>query len=241
MFRLTRYKYIDFMTFIYKLIVFLFCIHLVSCASQSTNGAENQSDLLTKPSATVAINVEKKAILIFGNSLTAGYGLESTESFPARLQQRIDSLKLPFIVVNAGVSGETSATGLSRIDWVLENQPVDVFILELGANDGLRGLPPSETQKNLKSIISKVKKAYPKSEIILAGMMVPPSMGQDYSDRYMRIFPEIAEQEQVFLIPFLLKDVGGIARLNQDDGIHPNVQGAKILAENVWEILEPLL
>lgn len=186
-------------------------------------------------------NQDRKVILIFGNSLTAGYGVDSEESFPALIQARIDSLGLPYEVINAGVSGETTATGLNRIDWVLEKQPVDIFILELGANDGLRGLPPDQTKENLKEIIIKVSEASPQADIILAGMMVPPSMGPEYGAAYNRIYPEIAAETDVALIPFLLDNVGGIDSLNQADGIHPNPAGNKIVRENVWAVLEGYL
>ncbi|HSK12753.1 MAG TPA: arylesterase, partial [Phnomibacter sp.] len=163
----------------------------------------------------------KKTIIFFGNSLTAGYGVDPSEAFPGLIQARIDSLGLPYAVVNSGVSGETTATGNSRVDWVLSQQPVDVFILELGANDGLRGIAVSETQKNLLSIIDKVRTAYPEAEIILAGMMVPPNMGQEYSKAFLDIYPSVAREKKVRLIPFLLDKVGGEAALNLPDGIHP--------------------
>ena len=183
----------------------------------------------------------KKVILFFGNSLTAGYGVKTEESFPALIQQRIDSLGLNYEVVNAGVSGETTATGLNRLDWVLDNYDVDIFVLELGANDGLRGLPPGQTQKNLLEIIDKVRAQEADVEVILAGMMVPPSMGPEYIAAYNPIFKEIALQKDIELIPFLLQGVGGIDSLNQDDGIHPNPAGNIIVRENVWEILGPMI
>lgn len=218
--------------------VFLFAI-LMGCNNTEPEkiSEENQTDLATTPDTIK----EKKIIIFFGNSLSAGYGVEADEAFPAVIQSRIDSLNLPYTVVNAGVSGETSATGLSRIDWVLDKQKVDVFVLELGANDGLRGLPPAETKKNLLAIIDRVRKAYPDATIILAGMMVPPSMGQEYTAKYNPIYGEIQKEKNVELIPFLLENVGGIDSLNQSDGIHPNAAGARILAENTWEVLEPLL
>ncbi len=227
------------------LFFFIFII-LVGCTNpgqkdtlpQAQRNASEQSQS-EMPTSTKKEEV-KKIILFFGNSLSAGYGVEADESFPALIQARIDSLDLPYAVVNAGVSGETTATGLSRIDWVLEKQNVDIFVLELGANDGLRGLPPAETKKNLITMIDRVRKAHPKAKIILAGMMVPPSMGQEYSAKYNPIYGEIAQEKQVELIPFLLENVGGIDSLNQADGIHPNPAGAKIVAENVWEVLGKL-
>lgn len=212
---------------------------LVGC---SNNDVSDKSELVkSDTTSTRVISEGKKTILFFGNSLSAGYGVEADESFPALIQKRIDSLNLPYTVVNAGVSGETTATGLSRINWVLEKQDVDIFVLELGANDGLRGLPPSETKKNLITMIDRVRKLHPKAEIILAGMMVPPSMGDEYSTRFNAIYGDITKEKSVELIPFLLENVGGIESLNQSDGIHPNPAGAKIVAENVWEVLGPMV
>jgi acyl-CoA thioesterase-1 len=181
-----------------------------------------------------------KNIIFFGNSLTAGYGVEGSEAFPALIQEKIDSLKLPYKVINAGISGETTAGGKSRIDWVLR-QPVDVFVLELGANDGLRGIPLSETLKNLQAIIDDVKKKYPSAKIILAGMEIPPNMGKRYTDDFRVLYRQLAEKNQTLLIPFLLQGVGGEPELNQADGIHPNVKGHRIVADNVWAVLKDAL
>jgi acyl-CoA thioesterase I len=183
---------------------------------------------------------ETKVILFFGNSLTAGYGLEPQQAFPALIQQRLDSLDLPYKVVNAGVSGETSAGGKSRIDWLLK-KPVDIFVLELGANDGLRGIDPESTYKNLKTIIEKVRAKNPDVEIVLAGMMLPPSMGQKYTRSFGEVFTRLQKDENVTLIPFLLEGVAGNPELNQNDGIHPTEEGQKILTENVWDALEPIV
>lgn len=181
-----------------------------------------------------------KRIVFFGDSLTAGYGVNPDQSFPALIKHRIDSLHLNYAVVNAGVSGETSADGLSRINWVLR-QPVDIFVLELGANDGLRGIPLPGTSANLQSIIDAVRLKYPSARIVLAGMEIPPSMGPAYTAEFRKIFPALAAKNHTALIPFLLKNVGGIPRLNQPDGIHPNPAGQHIVAANVWNILKPLL
>lgn len=189
-----------------------------------------------KPAAAA----ETKTVLFFGNSLTAGYGLEPDQAFPALIQERIDSLDLPYKVINAGVSGETTAGGKSRIDWLLK-QPVDVFVLELGANDGLRGIDPAQTYTNLKAIIEKVRAKNPDVKVVLAGMQIPPSMGQQYAEEFRGVFTRIAEEENVALIPFLLEGVAGIPKLNQADGIHPTVEGQKIVADNVWEVLAPAL
>lgn len=215
--------------------LYFFIVILAACNSSEKSSAEQQSST----AKTEAPSPAKKAknILIFGNSLTAGYGLEPAEAFPAQIQNRLDSLKLPYKIINAGLSGETTSGGNSRIDWVLRN-PIDIFILELGGNDGLRGIPATETRKNLQSMIDKVKTKYPEAKIILAGMQVPPSMGKKYADEFRVIYPELAKKNNVGLIPFLLENVGGEVKLNQKDGIHPNVEGAKIVADNVWKVLE---
>jgi acyl-CoA thioesterase-1 len=185
-------------------------------------------------------NEAGKNIIFFGNSLTAGYGVDPSEAFPALIQAKLDSLKLPYQVINAGLSGETSAGGNTRIDWVLR-QPVYIFVLELGGNDGLRGISLSETAKNLQIIIDKVKRKYPSAKIIMAGMQIPPNMGRKYGSDFRNLFQQLAVRNKIYLIPFLLEGVGGIAALNQHDGIHPNVQGHKIVAENIWKVLKPLL
>ena len=182
----------------------------------------------------------KKVILFFGDSLTAGYGLSTEEAFPALAETNLIKDGKSVKVVNAGLSGETSAGGLSRIDWILR-QPVDIFVLELGANDGLRGLPLDQTRKNLQSILDKVKAKYPKTKFVLAGMMVPPNMGKEYTTDFKKIYPDLAKKNNATLIPFLLEGVGGIEKLNQADGIHPNVEGHKIVAANVTRVLEKLL
>jgi len=182
----------------------------------------------------------KKVILFFGDSLTAGYGLSTEEAFPALSETNLIKNGKSVKVVNAGLSGETSAGGLSRIDWILR-QPVDIFVLELGANDGLRGLPLDQTRKNLQAILDKVKAKYPKTKFVLAGMMVPPNMGKEYTTDFKKIYPDLAKKNNATLIPFLLEGVGGIEKLNQADGIHPNVEGHKIVAANVTRVLEKLL
>ncbi|AEI51752.1 arylesterase [Runella slithyformis] len=218
-------------------LLYFLMVMFVAC----TNDQKASTEKTDTPKSSTATPVKTaKNILIFGNSLTAGYGLEPAESYPAQLQNRLDSLNLPYKIINAGVSGETTSGGNSRLDWVLKN-PVDIFILELGGNDGLRGIPATETRKNLQSMIDKVKAKYPDAKIILAGMQVPPSMGKKYADEFRVIYPELAEKNNVELIPFLLENVGGEVKLNQKDGIHPNAVGAKIVAENVWKVLEGML
>jgi acyl-CoA thioesterase I len=181
-----------------------------------------------------------KVILFFGDSLTAGYGLSPDEAFPALIEKELNKNGDPVKVVNAGLSGETSAGGLNRIDWLLR-QPIDVFALELGANDGLRGLPVDQTMKNLQSILDKVKAKYPKAKLVLAGMMVPPNMGKAYAEEFRDMYPQLAKKNRAVLIPFLLKDVGGVEKLNQADGIHPNVEGHKIVAKNLVPVFRDLI
>jgi acyl-CoA thioesterase I len=179
-------------------------------------------------------------ILFYGDSLTAGYGLSPDEAFPALVGRHLNAKGKPAKVINAGLSGETSAGGLSRIDWVLR-QPIDVFILELGPNDGLRGLPLEQTEQNLQAIIDKVKSKFPTAKIVIAGMLVPPNMGKEYTDKFRDIFPRLAKKNNAALIPFLLDNVAGIEKLNLPDRIHPNADGHKIVAENVLNVIEPLL
>jgi acyl-CoA thioesterase I len=183
---------------------------------------------------------DPKVILFFGDSLTAGYGLSVDEAFPAVVGQKLNKKGKPAKIVNAGLSGETSAGGLTRIDWILR-QPIDVFVLELGANDGLRGLPVEQTEKNLQAIINKVKAKYPKTKIVIAGMMVPPNMGQEYTGKFQKIYPTLAKKNNAAFIPFLLEDVAGNEKLNLADGIHPNTEGHKIVADNVCKIIDPLI
>jgi acyl-CoA thioesterase I len=181
-----------------------------------------------------------KTILFYGDSLTAGYGLSADEAFPALIDKKLKQQGKNWKAVNGGLSGETSAGGLSRIDWMLR-QPVDIFVLELGGNDGLRGLPLEQTTSNLQGIIDKVKAKNPNVKIVLAGMMVPPNMGPEYTEKFKSVYPELARKNKATLIPFLLDGVGGVEKLNLPDGIHPNVEGHKIVAETVWKAIAPLL
>jgi acyl-CoA thioesterase-1 len=180
------------------------------------------------------------SLLFFGDSLTAGYGLSPEEAFPALIEKELNKKERVARVTNAGLSGETSAGGLARIDWVLR-QPIDIFILELGANDGLRGLPLDQTRKNLQGILDKVKNKNPKAKLVIAGMMVPPNMGQQYSKDFSKIYPDLAKQNKATLIPFLLDGVGGNEKLNQADGIHPNVEGHRIIARNLTAVFLKLI
>ena len=183
-----------------------------------------------------------RTLLCFGDSLTAGYGLADpgTEAYPAQLQETLTAAGLGWRVVNAGLSGETAAGGLRRVDWVLR-QPVDVFLLALGGNDALRGIDPAVTRANLTAIIGRVRAKYPQARIVLAGMQAPPTLGADYAQAFGRIFPDVAREQQATLVPFLLEGVGGEPTLNQSDQIHPNPAGHRRLAANVWSVVRPLL
>lgn len=178
--------------------------------------------------------------MFFGDSITAGLGVEKSQAYPALVQQKIDSLEWDFNVINAGLSGETSAGGLRRVDWMLR-QKVDVFVLELGGNDGLRGIELKSTKSNLQKIIDKVETNYPDAKIILAGMEVPPNLGPDYTKQFREMYSELAQENDVTLIPFLLQGVGRNPDLMQSDGIHPNVAGHEKVAEVTWETLKPIL
>lgn len=194
----------------------------IACASDAVTGAE------------------RKTIVILGDSLAAGYGLDLTEAFPALLQKKVDEAGLKFLVVNAGVSGDTSAGGLRRIDWLLKRR-IDVLVLELGGNDGLRGIPVAATRTNLQTIIDRTKQKYPQSRIVIAEMQMPPNMGADYTAAFAKVFPELAKANNAALVPFLLEGVGGKPELNLPDMIHPTAEGQKIVAENVWKVLRPML
>lgn len=216
--------------------IFIFGFLITACGESKEPDRQNEEtqELSTEEEQ------DEKVILFFGNSLTAGMGLSPEESFPSVIQEKIDSLQLPYRAVNAGLSGETTASGKNRIEWVL-NQEVDIFVLELGANDGLRGIPIEETRDNLQEIIDIVRRKNPETKIILAGMQIPPNMGPEYTEEFQKIFPELAEKNNIELIPFLLEGVAGNPELNQQDGIHPTAKGYKIVAENVWNVIEPIL
>jgi acyl-CoA thioesterase-1 len=228
-------KFINYlMNNVFSFIRLILLIAVISCNNNNQNISSKQKQADT--SATVSSS-KMKTILFFGNSLTAGYGVDPSEAFPALIQNKIDSLQLKYKVINGGVSGETSSGGNGRVDWILR-QPVDIFVLELGGNDGLRGIPLTETKKNLQAIIDKVKAKYPGAKLVLAGMQIPPNMGQQYATEFTNLYPELAAKNNITLIPFLLQGVGGEAKLNQQDGIHPTPEGHKIVAENVWNILK---
>ena len=179
-------------------------------------------------------------ILFLGDSLAAGYEIGKEFAFPALIQAKIRRFGLPYTVINAGVSGDTSAGGLRRLGWILRG-PVAVLVLALGANDGLRGVPPEETAKNLQAIIDQARRKIPRLKVVIAGMKVPPNLGPDYAEKFEGIFTELAEKNHAVLIPFLLKGVAGRPHLNLADGIHPTAEGHALVAETVWHYLEPLL
>ena len=221
----------------YCLLVLLF---FVSCSNQQTSPSSEPTTSSSDMTETEDEILDSKTILFFGNSLTAGYGLELSDAFPAIIQQKIDSLGLGYTVINAGLSGETTADGKSRIDWLLE-QKIDIFVLELGANDGLRGVPPTATRNNLKAIIQQVRTHYPNVKVLLCGMEVPPNLGETYASAFRTIYKDISDSLNTHFLPFLLDKVAGEPELNLADGIHPTVEGHKIVAENIWEALRPLL
>jgi len=183
-------------------------------------------------------NPATKRIVILGDSITAGYGIDPKEAYPALLQAKIDTAKLPFIVSNAGVSGDTTAGGLRRVAWAMAKGG-DILIVALGGNDGLRGISPEETKKNLLGIVAKARTKNPDVEIFIAGMEMPDNMGEKFTARFKAIFPEAAEEAKSGVIPFLLEGVGGVEKLNQPDGIHPTAKGQEKVAENVWKVLRP--
>jgi acyl-CoA thioesterase I len=181
-----------------------------------------------------------QTVLFLGDSITAGYGLELSQAYPALIQQRIKKEGLNFKVINAGQSGDTSAGGLARMDWLLKNK-IDVLVLELGGNDGLRGLPVEVIRKNLQAIIDRARKQYPQIKIVVAGMKMPPNMGGQYSREFEAMFAALAKKNNATLIPFILEGVGGVRQMNLPDGIHPTAGGHEIVAENVWTVLAPVL
>lgn len=208
--------------------------------SPSAGGADS---LAAGPNTERAGQARKPdVILLFlGNSLSAGAGVDPARAFPALIQQRMDSLGWNAQAINAGSSGETSAGGLRRIDWYLERHAAGVLVLELGGNDGLRGIPVDVTQRNLRAIMDKARAANPNMEIILAGMQIPPNLGPEYAQAFRNVYPALAAEEHVRLIPFLLEGVGGVDSLMQADGIHPNEAGHRIVAEHVWTALQPVM
>ena len=234
---------------ILRLYLFLLLTVLLSACSAEDEGRQEEirahsdspSAVREPRAATPADTMQGKGVILFlGNSLSAGLGVDEEAAFPHLIQEKIDSLGWDYVVVNAGISGETTAGGLSRIDWVLK-QRIDVLVLELGGNDGLRGISGKVTRSNLEQIIGKTRQAYPEADIILAGMQLPPNLGHEYTTEFREMYPEIANEHDVHLIPFLLDGVGGVDRMMLPDGIHPNERGHRRVAENVWSVLETVL
>jgi acyl-CoA thioesterase-1 len=213
--------------------VFLLAAWLTSCSASTEKKQVEEGTQVVDSTAN-------KTILFFGNSLTAGYGIDPEESFAGRIQTRLDSLKKEFRVINGGLSGETTAGGLSRLDWFLEEEPY-LFVLELGGNDGLRGIALTETKKNLLAIVDKVQAKYPNTKIILAGMQIPPNMGQEYTEEFKAIYPAVAKEKNIELIPFLLEGVAGNPDLNLPDGIHPTAEGHRLVMETLWPYISKAL
>jgi acyl-CoA thioesterase-1 len=202
-------------------------------AASTTHPPRDTTPLVPSPDA-------RPVVLCFGTSLTAGAGLAPEEAFPALLQRKVDSAGLGFQVVNAGVSGETAAAGLRRIDWLLQ-QPVAVLLLELGANDALRGQDLAAAKRNLQEIIDRTRARNPGVRVVIAGMEAPPNLGRRYTREFRDVFVALARENRAALIPFLLEGVAGHAELNQADGIHPTAAGTHIVADRVWTVLEPVL
>lgn len=213
---------------------------LIACAIWAGAGCEGERpDAGAAPVANPVAD-ERPVVLFLGTSLTAGYGLPSDEAFPALLGERLVQEGLDYRVVNAGVSGDTSAGGRRRLDWLLR-MPLAVLVLELGANDMLRGLDVAALRENLDAILSHVRRAHPDARLVVAGMRAPPNLGADYARRFEAVYPELAARFDAALVPFLLAGVAGDPELNLPDGIHPTAEGHRLLAESLWPVLEPLL
>ena len=224
------------------LVIGIFSLIFAGCSSPQSETAAPASSSATPMEAMEAPLRQNPTILFLGNSLAAGYGLDNpdTESFPGLVQAKIDAVDWPFEVINGGISGETTSDGLHRIDWLLKSR-VDILVIELGGNDGLRGIAVETTRANLQGIIDKARSVNPDIRIVLAGMQIPPNMGQAYTSAFKDLYPQLAEENNARLIPFLLEGVGGVPSLNQSDGIHPTKEGQVIVAETVWKTLQPVL
>jgi acyl-CoA thioesterase-1 len=211
---------------------------LAGCAAsaeKSRDVAQTEPKPLVTPQATAA----RPKIVAFGDSLTAGFGLTERESYPFLLQQQLNADGYNYEVVNAGVSGDTSLGGLERVDWVLDAGNVEIMVLELGANDLLRGVPPAKMKENLDQIITKAKARNVK--VLLCGMLAPPTMGAEYQRAFTSAFPDLAEKHKVAYLPFVLESIALKKELNQADGIHPNAEGEKVMTANIYKALQPML
>ena len=206
----------------------------------SLSGCGQPPQAKSQAAAQTSWGADRPTILFLGTSLTAGLGLTPEQAYPALIQRKIDSAGLSYTVVNAGVSGETSAGARNRIDWLLQ-RPVAVLVVETGANDGLRGLPADSLRANIKGILERARRLRPTPKLVLLGMQIPPNYGLRYSQQFRAVYPELAREYGATLVPFLLEGVGGVAALNQPDGVHPTAEGQKQMAETVWRVLEPVL
>ena len=224
-------RFAALVSFIYSTIIFSACG--VSTAEQKTEGN------MAKPRPSIQVTSDKPKIVAFGDSLTAGFGLEEKESYPYLLQKKLETDGYDYEVVNAGVSGETSLGGLERVDWVLEQENVRILVLELGANDLLRGLPVAKMKENLSTIIKKAKAK--NIRVLLCGMLAPPTMGANYQRDYVAAFPDLASEYKVDFLPFLLENIALNKELNQGDGIHPNAKGEIIMTDNIYKALKPMI
>jgi len=225
---------------------------VVACRSNgnmdaANNSADTKNNMsvakraeTTAAENSVAVSIRIPVVLFFGTSLTAGYGLDPQQAFPSLIEQKARSEGVPIKVINAGLSGETTAGALRRIDWVLRT-PADVVVIEAGANDALRGLSPDAARLNLERLISAVRQKQPRAKIVLIQMEAPPNYGIAYTRRFRAVYDEVARKEKLPLLPFLLTGVAGIPRLNQPDGVHPNLAGERIVAANVWQALKPIV
>lgn len=210
--------------------------------TQSTGGVLPQADGAARASGTARGTPAsgRKSILFVGTSLTAGLGLEPDSAYPMLIQQKIDSAGLPYEVTNAGVSGETTAGMLDRLDWLMRGN-FSILVLESGANDGLRGIPPATVKKNLETAIDRIKAKRPDARVLLVQMEALPNLGAQYAADFHAVYPAVAKEKGVTLLPFLLQDVAGRKELNQSDGVHPNYVGERIVADHLWRSLRPIL
>lgn len=213
---------------------------LLSALCAAIVGCEQPRDEPAPDPPPPSPEMPQRSVLFLGTSLTAGYGLDPEQAYPALIQKKIDSAGLDYRVINAGVSGETSAGALRRVDWLLQ-QPVSVMVVETGANDGLRGLSPDSLRSNIQAIFDRAKQLQPSAQLVLLGMQVPPNYGRAYAQQFRSLYPELAKSNGAVLIPFLLEGVGGVSALNQPDGVHPTAEGQRRMAETVWRGLEPVL
>ncbi len=211
-------------------LAFLILILAFFCASTCLGQAIDSPESLNS----------KKRIVFLGDSLTEGFGVDPSDNFVTKISSLVSENRLPYEVLNAGVSGDTSAGGLTRLRWLMKSR-IDILVISLGANDGLRGLPPEVTEENLNQIIKTAKERYPDIKILLTGMLVPPNMGADYASAFKKVFETISASNQLPLMPFLLQGVAGEPQLNLADGIHPNSRGHDVIANNLWKYLHPLL